>query len=866
MARIPTRIAQRGLETGGAVQYPNSTPVADAVEGLGTTALRAGVRGLARQEDEQEKLDKQNQLIDNAKADAFLAEQSRALVREFEQDQDYSTFGERFEERAQKIVGETTKLIRDPFQRQMAEQGARELLSGTRDRVLGIAETKRVVDATVTLDESLETFGRIYADPTATPAERASAREAIDAGIQQGAEAGLYGPDGVQARRDRNVRDNDYVYGQRLIEVTPDALPPRLPATVGERSNRSLSFFQERGWTKEQAAGIVGTLLHESGGKLDTGARNPGDGRDGSDSIGIGQWNADRAKRLKSFASKRGRDWQDFDTQLDFVDYELRTTEGAAARALRSATTVEEATAAMNAYERPQGWSEGGSPTAVHGWDSRVRYAKQVAGESGTPDWFKDLAPQQQLALERQADSRRRELSAERDRMEREYLGGFEDYTSFLREGNLPPDGGQYSPEALALNLGPERAGEAIRQVDSAMAYGADVTAVKLASPDELAALVTERQAEMQNPEFFREKRQDLNGLVSVIEDRNKKLVDDPAAYTLQAQGVRDSYDQLGQVFSTAAPPDQRRSASQAFAQETLAEQARLGLPSHARRILPKDFAGDMVRLFEDQSQGGQNAAQLMNTMADQWGKYWPQVFGEMAEDLPGTALVVGAMNRPEQARAAERLAEASKIGTPALEKALPSGIPKDVRDSLDTTIEDFAGTLVANPGGTQTLLTFQEGIYQLALTYAGQGDAPQRAAQRAYDDVIGKKYTIRDTYRVPVELDADAIESGAAVRLSSLGDLAIDVPASLFGLDQEQAKEAYLSVLEAEPLWVTSTDETGLTLYDQTQAAVTVNGLPLTFTWAELAALGADAPTSGRTVNQRRRETIRRGYEAPLQ
>ena len=78
-------------------------------------------------------------------------------------------------------------------------------------------------------------------------------------------------------------------------------------------------LMQRYGLQPHQAAGVVGNLMQESGRNLNTSARNPGDGRDGSDSIGIAQWNSGRARGLHQFARDRGVDVGNLDLQLDYA-------------------------------------------------------------------------------------------------------------------------------------------------------------------------------------------------------------------------------------------------------------------------------------------------------------------------------------------------------------------------------------------------------------------------------------------------------------------------------------------------------------------------------------------------------------------
>jgi len=137
-------------------------------------------------------------------------------------------------------------------------------------------------------------------------------------------------------------------------------------------------FFEAKGWTPHQAAAIAGAFSQES--RFNPNAINPHDGRDGSDSIGIAQWNGQRAQNLKAFAASRGKPWNDLETQLEFVHHELtRGSEFSAGTALRSAGDVTSAASAMAGYERPRGWSPQ-HPELSDGWANRLNTASRLHG------------------------------------------------------------------------------------------------------------------------------------------------------------------------------------------------------------------------------------------------------------------------------------------------------------------------------------------------------------------------------------------------------------------------------------------------------------------------------------------------------
>lgn len=151
-------------------------------------------------------------------------------------------------------------------------------------------------------------------------------------------------------------------------------------------------YLQDKYKLKDyQAAGVVGNLMQES--TFNTGARNAGDGRDGSDSVGIGQWNSDRARNMRAFTGDNGS----LDSQLDFVMHEMQGSgkhgggsESYAWKQLMNSQDVHGATAAMISYERPSGWSQK-NPTAGHGFDNRLSWAGEVMGLS--PDQIASAKP-----------------------------------------------------------------------------------------------------------------------------------------------------------------------------------------------------------------------------------------------------------------------------------------------------------------------------------------------------------------------------------------------------------------------------------------------------------------------------------------
>jgi hypothetical protein len=187
-------------------------------------------------------------------------------------------------------------------------------------------------------------------------------------------------------------------------------------SSVAPQDNARVAFeyYISQGLSPVQAAGIVGNLQGESGQGLNPNAVNRGDGRDGSDSIGIGQWNSTRAQALKDFAAAKGVPWNDLNTQLEFLHQELRGPERGAYDRLMAAKTPEEAGQAMLAFERPKDWNKPGAHpergqyaarvfSAYGGGQPQPAPASPVAPPSAplqiapqTPPIFPQAQPQQQ--------------------------------------------------------------------------------------------------------------------------------------------------------------------------------------------------------------------------------------------------------------------------------------------------------------------------------------------------------------------------------------------------------------------------------------------------------------------------------------
>lgn len=135
------------------------------------------------------------------------------------------------------------------------------------------------------------------------------------------------------------------------------------------RAMKAYNYFKGQGYTDFQAAAIVGNLLQENRAMNPTLVNSIG-------MRGIAQWDATRWSNLERFAASKNLDPNSFETQLKFIQYELKTGSGGLRDStLKAQKTLEDATIIFRKqYERP-GEAEANDA-------ARIKYARSVLASS----------------------------------------------------------------------------------------------------------------------------------------------------------------------------------------------------------------------------------------------------------------------------------------------------------------------------------------------------------------------------------------------------------------------------------------------------------------------------------------------------
>ncbi|RWL14889.1 MAG: hypothetical protein EOR57_31580 [Mesorhizobium sp.] len=686
------------------------------------------------------------------------AEKTKGLLEtqnQFDNDPEYATFAKRAPEATAGVVKKAGDLIRDPKMRErwLAQSGSD--IARTNDSIFDWGTNKQRAAETNAFDDALEANRRLYVDPNTPDDVRVKAKKDIEGAIQIGQQSGLLDPNAAAARRKTYLEDAEFSRGKLAVDKDPSIISKPLPANVSERSSTAMGFFQSRGWSKAQAAGIVGNLLAES--KLNTGARNPGDGRDGSDSIGVGQWNSDRAARLKSFAAQNHVDWRDFGIQLAFVDHELRGTESGAGNRLKSAQSIDDATAAMAGYERPAGWSEA-NPRGAHNYKGRLNFAAQAAGEKVNPDWYDKISPEQRAVIHNQAETVQNQRSVEKKaNIDVAVTNG---PAAVLNTGTYT--GSMPSADDFFQAYGPQEGASRYNNFVSSMQTSEQAFSMRTLPASDIETMVNEAKPTSTGDDAALQTAR-YQTLSSAAETTLKAREGDPATY------VRQAFPVVNDQWNNAQSVGNYQSAVAA----SIAAQQQIGIQNI--QPLPKAIAAGAVDTFKNETLPQQDriAAASSVIMATPDPAQRQILFNQMVDEgLPDiTQGAFEALSRGDDG-AANRLFQAAmvdptKLAGAAKDGQKPADIDLAVQDSImdDGQIGDLYYGLSDGTAENYTRAQRDSKLINNAVNLRlRNGETMDAAIAGVSKDLYGDVQAVNDTnvqILVPKDQDAGAVVEG---------------------------------------------------------------------------------------------------------
>ena len=414
----------------------------------------------------------------------------------------------------------------------------------------------------------------------------------------------------------------------------------------------------------------------------------------------------------------------------------------------------------------------------------------------------------------------------------------------------------------FVAHYGPERGREAFEDYTDTVQLGTNMRALGSMSPEEVATAFRDSQPQPGAAGYARAvKKADL--LSRAYDQIQKDRREDAGGVAVRdlpaARAAWSTFQDAATGKSHLTPAN----AAANFAEITLAEQARVGVPPEQRRILPKAVAQELAARWrapgnQPPGQEGEGATTVLKEIqatAKVWGDRWPQVYREVAPKLDPVLRVVAAGVDPA---AGTKLlnAQNTPIGKilASEDEVKDTDLKKDVIDAL----KPFART-VAGSQRDQTISDYTIVAHKLAAIYARDGMTSSAAAAQAAKEVVLDKYDFVNSsdshYRVP-KTDEDGrplpytsaeITAGAAAAKKKLGtgDLPIAAKRDDFGgLSPEYLATETAEGLRRNGVWVTSPREDGLALLQGNGfAARRPDGSPVVLTWKELSALGRANP-----------------------
>lgn len=219
--------------------------------------------------------------------------------------------------------------------------------------------------------EQQETFNTLKASPLAVDDPRAKMFSNLS--DDQLAQVGVK----------KTVVDGKNFYAYTAPTVSDDEVKKSMIPS-GDFSQKSANLIprlqNELGITREQAAGILGSLGGETDGLHAINEKTPVvPGSRGG--FGWAQWTGDRRRQFESFAASRGLDIRSDEANLQFLVHELKTTESRALSQLKSTSSVEEA---ARIFTGSAATKIGFLRPGVEHYEKSIRYAR-MAYDSGDP-------------------------------------------------------------------------------------------------------------------------------------------------------------------------------------------------------------------------------------------------------------------------------------------------------------------------------------------------------------------------------------------------------------------------------------------------------------------------------------------------
>lgn len=356
--------------------------------------------------------------------------------------------------------------------------------------------------------------------------------------------------------------------------------------------------------------------------------------------------------------------------------------------------------------------------------------------------------------------------------------------------------------------------------------FGKFVSAVPKASAESIPVL-REEMEKMKTDENYDAWQSAQANFDRAVAQRQTALNSDPAGY-------------VASTFETEDPS------------QMLAIQERLGVPEHARSIIPKDTADDMVKNMANMS--GQEIVDQLDGMRRDLGDNWAIGYRDLVNAKMPTALrIVASLAEPGQREIRVKIAEVYKTDVKDLMNSV-AGIKnmtaQDIKLAVDNELQEYMGpirkSLINTFGftseGINQIADLKEVLEKTSYAYMLENHNATKATKLVVSEVIEGSYYYGedDNYLIPksVGLSPSKVESNTD---DFLQKMEVD---DLRGTD-DNGKDIYRSTTEKKQAlsniknggyWANTPDQSGVMLLSPSGKMVHgKDGKPIVMTWADM-------------------------------
>lgn len=862
MAKLPDAndLGRRGPQIAGGVASADMTQVSRAMQGLGNAvANTANAIG--------EKQDRFNY----AEAQSDFLKKKLKIMSAFDNDNDYSTFSERFSQEISKARDESTGLIRNNEDRHAFSLETDNDIARSAETIRNLARSREVDHGIASLNQTIES-NRNAALSAPDEETRQALLQATNDAIHGAFDRGYIDEKSLVSTRQKAVMD----YAQAAIGMMkpeqriatlqsgsgmaqylpPDTRKKILDASAAEVIGNRISDAQIRlmspsGITGYAAGPISADDLfaaavgQESGGRQFDASGQPLTSSAGA--IGIAQVMPGTAPEAAQLA---GLPWDEQrfknDAQYNhalgkaYLNQQLKKYDGNPVLALAAYNAgpgkVDEWIKQIGDPRKGEISNEGFANSIPYG--ETQNYVANVMSNAAKVSVTKNVVESPEFAmLDPQQKARAVEqtynvidTAASNQRFNLQQR--IQDDVARVEAGqpvNNPVSASEYL-SAQALNSTPAQRAEAAQRFQQYR----DVLALQpayqsiISSPADIGLqTVNALRPSADDSDFeFKQRRYAMAAkkYQQTIQAREK----DPGGWMAQnIPSVQQAYQAYQQDPQNA----------QELVKQISMQKQRLGIKS--KDVIPDALADGLIKQINTNQE--QDVAAIQG-IGQQFGQFAPQVMEQVQKKAGPVLQVVMATNNP---RAANLLWQNRDVKTADLKDAVntaSSGAADSADSSWASQSKDMANTMTMQPGGITVWNNFNDQGRRLTYLNMQRGMSASDAAQQAFDDMLGSQYQVKGTWRLPVSSNLDIKDVSDGLD-KFMQDLKPEDITPLLGdprLSDEVNRKQSLDRIKDNGEWITNSDETGLMLTLNGLVVGDKNGNPLQIPFNQLSGLGS--------------------------